>query len=354
MIELDGSFGEGGGQILRTALSMSVITQKAFRLKDIRKNRCNPGLAQQHLTCINAMQRLCNAHVENAEIGSQEINFYPRALKPQTLSIDIGTAGSITLLLQSLFPACILSGGKFRLKITGGTDVRWSMPYDYMANVLLPQLRKYADIESNLLKRGFYPKGDGKVDIRIKSKYSYDDMEGTFPFDLTESGKILFIKGVSAASKDLEKAEVAERQSKSAKQLLNKLNCPIQITNEYQDTLSAGSAITLWAIFSKKKDSDETDFIQPVILGADSLGERGKRAEDVGIEAAKNLLNEIEHKAPIDEHLGDNLIPFLAIFKGDIRVTKLSKHLTTNIYTVEKFLGKTFDIDEKNKIISVK
>ena len=138
MIELDGSSGEGGGQIIRTALAMSAITGKAFRIINIRKNRDNPGLANQHLYCVKAVKELCDAQVEGAELGSEKLEFYPRKIKPQTLSIDIGTAGSVTLLMQSLLPICIMSDGKFRIRAKGGTDVRWSMPYDYMANVLFP------------------------------------------------------------------------------------------------------------------------------------------------------------------------------------------------------------------------
>ena len=172
MIELDGSYLEGGGQIVRTALALSTITQKPFEVTDIRKGRPNPGLKNQHLFCIKALEELCNAKTGYAELGSTRLRFIPGKIKPQTISIDIGTAGSITLLLQSLLIPSIFANKKVRLKITGGTDVSWSPQFHYLTQVILPHLRKYADIEPSLLKRGYYPKGNGKVDIKIKPKFT--------------------------------------------------------------------------------------------------------------------------------------------------------------------------------------
>lgn len=349
MIEIDGSHGEGGGQIIRTALALSAITKKSFRIKDIRKNRDNPGLAMQHLYCVKAMQKLCDAHVDGAQVGSMTLEFYPRELKPQTLSIDIETAGSITLLLQSLLPACILSGGRCKINAKGGTDVRWSMPFDYTANVLIPHLRRYADFEVSLLKRGYYPKGGGEVEIKIKPRFSMET-KGLGPkISLLDKGDLQVIKGVSHSSLDLEKAEVAERQAKTAAFFISKTNCPVQIKTEYVNSLSPGSGITLWAVYSK----DDTDFMNPIVLGADALGERGKRSEDVGKEAAEKILEEISLDAPVDEWLADNLIPYLAIFGGQMKVTKISEHTKTNIKICEMFLGKIFEVDEEKRIIKV-
>ena len=146
MIELDGSYLEGGGQIVRTALALSCITQKAFEVTNIRKGRKKPGLKNQHLFCIKALEELCNAKTGHAELGSEKLRFIPGKIKPKTLSIDIGTAGSISLLLQSLFIPTIFAKSKIKIKITGGTDVSWSPQFDYLQQVIIPQLRKYADI----------------------------------------------------------------------------------------------------------------------------------------------------------------------------------------------------------------
>ena len=350
MIELDGNYGESGGQIVRTALALSTITQKPFEVTNIRKGRPKPGLKAQHLFCVKALEELCNAKVGYAELGSTKLRYLPEKIKGKTISIDIGTAGSITLLLQSLLIPSLFA--KTRLKITGGTDVSWSPQFDYFNNVILPQLRKYADIECSLLKRGYYPKGNGKVDIKIKPKFTLETINEAPSIDLTEQHDLMQIKGVSHASTDLQNANVAERQAKAAKLFLNKLNCPIHIQTQYQDTLSTGSGITLWAIFSK--DTEDIDFNNPIRLGADVLGEKSKRAEDVGKEAAENLLKEIDSKAPVDSHLADSLIPFLALFGGKIKVSSITDHTLTNIYVCEQFLDKKFKIDKENNIIEAK
>ncbi len=280
MIKLDGNHLEGGGQIVRTALALSTITGKEFEVDNIRKGRKSPGLKNQHLYCVKALQELCNAKVKGAELGSEYLHYKPGKISGKTISIDIGTAGSITLLLQALLLPSMFSDKKVRLKIKGGTDTKWSMPVDYFREILLPQLRKYADINFKLERRGYYPKGDGKVDIKIKPK-----QDKSKKIEIMEQGYLMHVKGISHASFDLQKAEVAERQSRAAKLLLNKLNVPVQIRTEYVNTASTGSGIVLWAIFSK--DKDEIDFNNPIRIGADSLGERGKRAEEVGKEAAE-------------------------------------------------------------------
>lgn len=352
MVNLDGSYGSGGGQIVRTALALSTIKQKAFEVTDIRKGRSQPGLKNQHLFCIKALRELCNAQVDGVELGSTYLKYYPGKIKGKTLSIDIGTAGSITLLLQSLLIPSIFSGSKIKLNIIGGTDVNWSPQFDYFNNIILPQLRRYADIDVSLLKRGYYPKGGGKVEIKINPKFSPENIKDAEGIELLEQYSLIQIKGVSHASLDLQGANVADRQAKAAKLILSKLNCPIHIRTEYCDTLSTGSGITLWAIFSK--NPEDIDIMNPIRLGADTLGERGKRAEEVGKEAAEKLLKEIDSGAPVDSHLADNLIPFLALASGKMRVSSVTNHTLTNIYVCEEFLGKVFEVDKEKGIIEVK
>ena len=177
--------------------------------------------------------------------------------------------------------------------------------------------------------------------------------QNTNPYNLTEQGHLIQIKGISHASKDLENAKVAERQAESSLKILNqKYNVPINVTTEYQNTPSTGSGIALWAIFSKNRD--DIDENHPIRLGADSLGERGKRAEDVGEEAAGNLIREIESKAPVDRHLADQILPFMALTgNSKIRVSEITNHCRTNIYTIEQFMGKIFEVEEDERIISI-
>jgi RNA 3'-terminal phosphate cyclase (GTP) len=348
MIKLEGSYLEGGGQIVRTALALSTLTGKPFEVDSIRKGRPIPGLKNQHLFCVKALERLCNAKIEGDELGSTYLKYWPQQIKGQTISIDIGTAGSITLLLQSLLIPSIFADSKARLKITGGSDVIWSPQFDYFNNVIIPQVRRYADIEVKLERRGYYPKGGGKVGIKIKPKFSLLNIKEAPKIDLSEQGNLIQIKGISHASTDLEKGNVAERQARAAKLVLNKFNCPVKIQTEYCETLSTGSGITLWAVFSK---GEETDFNEPIIIGTDNLGERGKRAEVVGKEAAEKLVKEIESKAPVDLHLADNLIPFLSSFGGKIKVSKITDHALTNIYVCEQFFDKKFEVNKENGII---
>lgn len=407
MIALDGNYGEAGGQIARTALALSVITGKAFEVSNIRKGRCQSGLKNQHLYAIRALKELYNCNVEGDYLGSHYLKFIPGKLRKYELDIDIETAGSITLLLQAVLPPLCFSTKKVKLKITGGTDTKWSMPVDYFSEILLPQLRRYADIDFKLIKRGYYPKGNGLVEISVKAKkpikenaidnflknnqkqqnkeqnnsffknnknnqkneqseiqtkYSHSESPSKEPLEnnfknnkkinLIEQGNLIQIKGSSHASSDLQKAQVAERQAKSAELTLKKLNCPVGIRTEYCNTLSTGSGIMLYAIFSLEQN--EIDVLNPIRIGSDSLGERGKKAEIIGKEAAEKLINEISCKAPVDCYLADNLIPWLGLFSGKFKTTKISNHTLTNIYVCEHFLDKKFSIDETNKIIEVK
>ena len=146
MIKLDGNYGEGGGSIARVALALSTLTGKPFEIDDIRKGRAKPGLKNQHLFCVKGLEELCNARAEGVELGSTYLKYWPQQIKGQTISIDIGTAGSITLLLQSLLIPSIFADSKVRLKIMGGSDVIWSPQFDYFNNVIIPQIKKYADI----------------------------------------------------------------------------------------------------------------------------------------------------------------------------------------------------------------
>jgi RNA 3'-terminal phosphate cyclase (ATP) len=363
MIQIDGAAGEGGGSVTRVALALSTITQKAFTITNIRKNRPKPGLKNQHLFCIKALEKLCNANVEGASLGSTSLKYVPGKIVGKAIDLDIQTAGSITLLLQSVLLPSMFANKPVRLNITGGTDVAWSSSYDYFNNVFLPQIQKYADIDCKLIKRGYFPKGNGKVEITIKPKYkisdfnSYDEFlnelnNNTPKIDLLEQDHLIQIKGISHASFSLQEAQVAERQAKAAEISLNKYNCPVKIDINYNGTLSTGSGITLWAIYSK--DPNEIDSKNPIRLGADSLGDRGKKAEIVGQEAAHNLIQEMECKAPVDIYLADQILQFMGLIQNSrIKTSKISNHSKTNIYTIEKFLGKTFEIDESNNIISV-
>ncbi len=353
MLTIDGSYLEGGGQIVRTALALSTLTSIPFRCTDIRKGRKDKGLKAQHLTAIKALEELCGARCEGAALGATEITFYPKPIKKFRHKIDIGTAGSISLLLQSLLPPLLFAEKRVALTITGGTDGLWAMPIDYLQHVLVPQLTRFADMNIKMLRRGYYPKGGGIIDLRIHQRYhvdSFDDLLLTLrkevtPYHLKEQKKILCIKGISHASLDLQNAKVAERQAHAAKIVLSKMDCPLKIDMTYAQTHSPGSGITLYALFG----DEEEDQKNPLRLGSDALGERGKRAELVGEEAAKELLHEIQSGAAVDVHMADNLLPYLALVGGEIYTSEITHHSQTNRWVIEQFLGKIFT-QEKNCI----
>lgn len=349
MLTIDGSYLEGGGQIVRTALALSTLTGIPFRCTDIRKGRKDAGLKAQHLTGITALEEMCGAKCEGAALGSTEIVFYPKPIKKFRHEINIGTAGSISLVLQSLLPPLLFAEKKISLTIIGGTDGLWAMPVDYMQAVLLPQLQRFAKIEMKITKRGYYPKGGGIVELRIHPKhhlYSFDDLLLTLqkevpPYDLKQQKTLLCIKGISHASIELQNAKVSERQTHAAKVVLQNMNCPLKIDIAYAQTLSTGSGITLYAIFGR----DEEDQKNPVRLGADALGEKGKKAEVVGEEAAKKLLQEITNGATVDTHLTDNLLPYLALAGGKVCTSEITMHTKTNQQVIEQFLGNIFTVE---------
>ena len=295
MIHINGNYKEGGGQILRTALALSTITQTPFEADNIRAGRKNAGLKPQHLFCIKALQDLCNAKAEGAETGSSRITYTPGKIKGKTINIDIGTAGSITLLMQALLLPCFFADKQVKLRLKGGTNTKWAMPIEYFQEILIPHIAKFCEkISVKLIRRGYYPQGGGEAEITIKPKYrlaDYPDFK-TFLSEIrkqnrninsTEQHHLIQIKGISHAAKILENAQVSDRQAKSARFLLNKYQVPVNIRKEYCDTLSPGSGITVWAVFSK--NPEDLDLINPIMLGADSLGEKGKPSEKIGKDA---------------------------------------------------------------------
>jgi len=333
MIEIDGSYGEGGGQIMRTSLALTSLIGEDLRIVNFRRKRPKPGLAQQHLVSVRAIQEITQAKVEGARLGSTELIFRPGEIKPGKYKVDIGTAGSISMVLQTLLPTCLFTGQLVELVIRGGTDVKWSPPVDYLKHVFLPLVGKMgvrAEIE--IQRRGYYPKGGGIVKAITRPIVHLRAL------NLLEMGAVTGIKGI-AYSSNLP-CHIVKRMAMAAK---NKLNYPCSIELECGKGFSTGTGIVLWTI---GEDS---------VLGSSSLGEIGKRAEKVGEEAATQLISELQTNAPIDSHMSDQLIPYLALAEGTsrIRVAELTNHLTTNIYVVEKILGLKFKIKERN-LISVK
>jgi len=337
MIEIDGSYLEGGGQILRTACALSAIRQIPCHIFNIRKGRKEPGLKPQHLLGLRALSELCNGKLEGDYLGSEEIWFYPGSLESakKELRIKIETAGSITLLLQTLIPPSLFAKEPITILINGGaTDTFFSPTIDHFRYVFLKILEKMgARIEVQIEKRGFYPKGGAKVKaIVYPAKLK--------PITLTDPGALKEIIIISGASELLKERKVAERQISGAKQILGKLKLPIREIVEYYPTLSPGSQINIIAKFEN------------TIIGSDNLGRIGKGAETVGKEVALEFLKEGKTGACLDKHLADQILPFMALSQGksEVTVSEITNHCRTNIWVIEKFLKGRFKI-EGNKII---
>lgn len=353
MIHIDGSFMEGGGQIVRTALALSTLTGRPFRVDRIRQNRPRPGLKPQHLSCVRALKQLADVQVQGDQPGSVFLEVVPGRIRSKNLAIDIGTAGSITLLLQSLLLPCLFADAQMDLNLKGGTDTKWSIPIDYFIQLILPYVNRFAACRLRRIKRGYYPRGQGRIDCRIEPRFHLSDFNNFAAFRSFLRGElggifldakpdVIEVRGISAASNHLKAAQVAERQAKGTSEHLAD-RCPVTIACEYQDTASVGSVITLWTVSSKGNG----------MAGADALGEKGLRAEKVGAKAALKLLGIVDSDAAVDHHLADNLVPLLALVGGSITVDKISGHIRSNIYVCEQFLEVAFSIDEKKSRITV-
>ncbi len=333
MLEIDGSFGSGSGTIIRLAMALSQIAKKPFRITNIRAKRCNPGLQEQHLQVVNSITELCNGKIKGNFLHSNEIEFYPGKNIKDNIKIDIRTSGSIGLLLQAIMLPCFFSGNKkTKIEITGGGTLgKFSPNLLYTKEVFLPLIKKMGfNAEIEIIKHGFYPKGGSDVKTVIYKNKDIKDL------NILEKGKLLSIKSIALVSSDLREKEVAERMNSYARRILkDKYNVKISVFNEYAQTLSSGVGLLLIANFEN------------TILAWDALGERGKRSEDVAKEAVNGLIKQIDSEATLDEYMSDQILPYLAFCKEkcSFKISKLTEHIETNIWLLEKFLDKKFKIE---------
>jgi RNA 3'-terminal phosphate cyclase (ATP) len=328
MIEIDGSYGEGGGQIVRTAAALSAVTGKPIRIRNIRKNRPKPGLAPQHVHAILALSEICNGRTAGVRPLSQEITFEPGYVKGGSYDVHIGTAGSITLLLQCLLPAMLKAEGPITLEAHGGTDVRWSPTIDYFVHVFLTALKSFgAEVNLKLVQRGYYPRGLGSAVISVE------------PGDLRPANLVVrntqIITGVSHCSGLPE--HVARRQADAASQTLKGAGFDAAVAVEVFSLQSVGSGITLWSGYK----------------GGSALGERGVRAEAVGRKAAEEIISELRSDVSVDVHLADQLIPYIALAGGSYTTGEISMHTRTNIWTAGHFMEREIRVLE-GKICEIK
>ena len=356
MIELDGSYGEGGGALVRVALALSALTGEPLSVKNIRANRPEPGLKAQHLKAIKALKQICEAKTSDIALGSTEFWFHPGKIKKGIYEINIETAGSITLALQAIILPCLFASGKVTLKIKGGTCGKWQASVDYLQHLLLPHLQRFVEkIELKILQRGYYPAGGGEVQLeispRFKLKSSLKELQEEMKNKVSKiklllQGELQQIKGIINLSQELEEKEVGERIKHAIEGSIRKYNVSMNIEVEYSRNQSIGGEVLLWANFSSQ------EFDNRIILGSSVLIEKGKSSEHIGKEAAELLDKEIESDGAVDRHLADQLIPFMALLPGsEILVSEITEHTKTNIYVAEKFLPVKFKVEGRKVMV---
>lgn len=343
-LEIDGDYGEGGGQILRSSLSLSAILQRPIRISGIRAGRKKSGLAPQHLTCVNAVAAITDAEVIGGALGSQTLTFRPQEICGGNYTFDVAdirpSAGALSLVFQSV--ALPLSYAKVPSTVTlrGGTHVPWSPTVHYLQEIFIPMAARFGfDGSIRLTRWGWYPKGDGEAIAEVQPTTDWRGVQ------LGRRGKLKTICGVSAASNLPE--HIVDRQQNQIQKHLTRFDSPIDIERVKGESIGQGTLVFLKVEFEN------------VQTGFSALGARGKRAERVADEACQALADFLASDAAIDPYLADQLILLMALAKGESRFTtsRITRHLTTNIWLVQQFLPVRFEVNgaenEPGEIVKV-
>jgi RNA 3'-terminal phosphate cyclase (ATP) len=316
MLELDGR--AGGGQQLRTALSLSAVAGRPFRMEHVRGTRPNPGLKPQHVAAVEAVAAATDAETDGVEQGSATVEFEPGAVRGGEVAAGVSTAGSTTLLVDTLSPLAVALEDPLSVTLTGGTDVKWSPPCDYLREVKLPVLRSVGlDADLAVRRRGFYPVGGGRLDLTVRPS-SLGRLE------LTDRGPIDRISVYAVATASLADAEVADRMADAAVEGLGDGEA-LDVDVAYVEADSPGAVVTLAADCGAAR------------AGFDALGERGVPAEAVAGEAVESFQAWRESDAPVDAWLGDQLMLWVALAGGRVRLPRVTDHVRSNASTIRAF-----------------
>lgn len=332
MIELDGSQGEGGGQILRTALTLSMITGTPFRIERIRAKRSKPGLLRQHLTAVNAAAAICGAQVQGAEAASLALMFAPGKIRGGDFRFAIGTAGSCTLVLQTILPALWFADASAEVYLSGGTHNPAAPPADFLIRSWLPLLKRMGvEMEIELLRHGFYPAGGGEIRARVRPVGKLQALELIERGELQRTTATSIVAGVSR--------DVASRELKRVRAQLGPVD---EVYRVLPANEGPGNALMI-----------ELDYavVTEIFTG---FGERGLSAERVADLVGKEARGFRDGVGAVGEHLADQLVLPLALAGGGaFTTTVVSEHLTTNIAVIEKFLPVGIELAEREGMARV-
>jgi RNA 3'-terminal phosphate cyclase (ATP) len=327
ILTIDGSHGEGGGQILRTSLALALITGKPFRLINIRAGRAKPGLMRQHLTCVTSAAQVGNAQVAGASVGSSVIEFRPGAVTPRRFSFVIGTAGSTSLVLQTVLPALLTAPGNSVVSVEGGTHNTKAPPFDFLERVFVPLLNRMgAKVTVRLERYGFFPAGGGRVVMEVEG------VERLSPLELMERGEIKGRKATALVSQL--PGHVAQRELDVVRDKLGWRPEHTQVRGT-RESYSPGNALLVEV---------ESEHVTEM---CSAIGEVGKSAEAVAGEAVGEARAYLASGAPVGVHLADQLMLPLALARGGCyRTQALTLHSRTNIETIGRFLDVKIGVEE--------
>lgn len=336
MMTIDGSEGEGGGQILRTAAALSTHTGEPIAVDNIRSKRRVKGLRPQHVTALEILKEISSANASGLEVGTDRIEFEPGTPRGGRYEFDIGTAGSITLVLETLVLALFGSGKRFEIELIGGTDVSWSPPWDHFEHVYLPLVGSMGiDARAELIRRGHHPIGGGRARLIIEASSKLSGIHlMEEPTDREVEGKIHLSNLPD---------HIAKRMRKSAADILMGANLIPNISIARGEPPSTGTGIVLWARSGSS------------VVGSSALGRKGFPAEKVGQEAAGELLMELETGATVDRYAMDQIAPFMGIAgNSECLVSRITGHTETNIRIVERMVDAEFLIDRSASPVMVR
>ncbi len=336
IVVIDGAYGEGGGQILRTALALGVLTKRPTRIQNIRAGRGQPGLRPQHLTAVRAAAAVCDAKLEGDELGSRTVILAPgRAVRPGEYVFDVaqaadgGSAGSVGLVLQTVLLPLALADGESRVELRGGTHVPWAPSVSYLEHVFLPTLgRMGIHVELEPRRWGFYPAGGGDIHVRIP------EQRGPLqPIVLTERGGVERIWGIAAVTNL--PAHIPQRMANRAQNVLAERGLEAKVEPRRLRGAGPGAGIFLFAEY------------EHVSAGFTAYGRKGLPAEHVAEAACEDLLAHHRSEAAVDPHLADQLVLPMALSEGTSRLvtSEITHHLLTNVWAVRQFLSSRLSVE---------